>query len=962
MPPTLDRPPAAPALRPSLPLAHRLPNPPPVFVGRDDEARALAELVTRAPVTHVQGLGGLGKSALVAHTLHRLLPDRAARCFVVRLRPGADLRAVLVDVVRALAAAEGVHLSDWQAHLSEPDLALATALDHADAGRWTVVLEDLHHLPAPADRAALLEPLATYARDARWIATSREAPPAGLLPGQELTLGPLSPAGLTALAAHWAPDRPDADRRAAVADSAGAPWRLRQALFGQPLAPATPAERDPLGGLSPDARAALGVLALLDRPLPEATLATLPQVSRPALDLLLRSGHLETTGGGLAAHGLSRSLATEHTPAPARAALARALVAPLAAAPAPEAQLEALRLSARHAPDALPATALAVTPTLVAEGFAPEAWALLASADAALPLALRLRLALDAGDLDAAVALGPLPDAAPPEAELAWVRVLYATNRFPDAARRGAQLAATAPPDLANEAALFAGRASLVLGQAADALALVDPPRPAPDPTTRLLLEDIRICACNALGRAAEARALARGAMAEFETATPRVRRQVGHYLVRSLYMLGLLPEASRLLARTLDELGPRALSLQVGRGALFSEAVISLENGRLAAAAAATERLPAYFPPSAGAWRAMVDALALQVTLFSYAFAPARIADVMAAGERFGARSIVAAARMQQARWALETGAPLSWDDQALAGDDPHNVIARGWKQVHAARHGQADPAALQAPSDAAGEAAFLRRLASAAAAFVAGDVASAAAQARETAELADTQGYGLLAPEAFELLAWTDAAQGRLDALEAAAARLLATTEAMPAPRLAARARLLLAAARGDLPALFALAQRPDCAAARRARALLGAPAPLDRAEQRLIQALRPLLPTPAPAWLGPTDGPPDWLLDLPAGRVLPAAGDPIDLTRTPQLLRFLSALADAGGEASKETLVGAAWDIADYHPLHHDNRLRIAARKLRQLIEPDPTAPTRLLTTEDGYRLGGRVLVLS
>src|SRR5690606_23984937 len=116
--------------------------------------------------------------------------------------------------------------------------------------------------------------------------------------------------------------------------------------------------------------------------------------------------------------------------------------------------------------------------------------------------------------------------------------------------------------------------------------------------------------------------------------------------------------------------------------------------------------------------------------------------------------------------------------------------------------------------------------------------------------------QGYGVLAPEARELLVWLDAVQGHREAVEAGASALLAQAEAMPAPRLAARARLLLAAARRDVAALFALTQRPACAAARRALAVLGAPAPLDRAEARLAAGLRALLPTERLRWVGAPD----------------------------------------------------------------------------------------------------------
>jgi DNA-binding winged helix-turn-helix (wHTH) protein len=59
-----------------------------------------------------------------------------------------------------------------------------------------------------------------------------------------------------------------------------------------------------------------------------------------------------------------------------------------------------------------------------------------------------------------------------------------------------------------------------------------------------------------------------------------------------------------------------------------------------------------------------------------------------------------------------------------------------------------------------------------------------------------------------------------------------------------------------------------------------------------------------------------------------------------------------------ADKETLVRKAWGQDEYHPLRDDGKLHVAVRKLREVIEDDAKNPVRLATTEDGYRLGGRV----
>jgi DNA-binding response OmpR family regulator len=85
------------------------------------------------------------------------------------------------------------------------------------------------------------------------------------------------------------------------------------------------------------------------------------------------------------------------------------------------------------------------------------------------------------------------------------------------------------------------------------------------------------------------------------------------------------------------------------------------------------------------------------------------------------------------------------------------------------------------------------------------------------------------------------------------------------------------------------------------------------------------------------------------LPDGRV-------VDLSRHPVQLGLLACLAARGGRATKEDLVLAVWEVREYHPLYHDNRLHAAIRKLRVQIEDDPSAPLRVVTESDGYALGG------
>lgn len=101
----------------------------------------------------------------------------------------------------------------------------------------------------------------------------------------------------------------------------------------------------------------------------------------------------------------------------------------------------------------------------------------------------------------------------------------------------------------------------------------------------------------------------------------------------------------------------------------------------------------------------------------------------------------------------------------------------------------------------------------------------------------------------------------------------------------------------------------------------------------------------------------GGPAWCVDGAALRIVLADGRAVDLSKKKVLFDLLAALCRLGGTASKEQLLEVAWGIRDYHPLRHDNRLKVAVRKLRRLLEgalgEDP-----MEAKDDGYRLRGRV----
>lgn len=99
------------------------------------------------------------------------------------------------------------------------------------------------------------------------------------------------------------------------------------------------------------------------------------------------------------------------------------------------------------------------------------------------------------------------------------------------------------------------------------------------------------------------------------------------------------------------------------------------------------------------------------------------------------------------------------------------------------------------------------------------------------------------------------------------------------------------------------------------------------------------------------------PEWIVDGAGMRIVLPDGTAVDLRRKKVLFDLLATLCRHGGTASKEQLLEVAWGVREYHPLHHDNRLKVAVRKLRRLLE-DALGDDPIEASADGYRLRGRV----
>jgi tetratricopeptide (TPR) repeat protein len=427
------------ARAPQLPLAWRLPNPPAVFVGRGPDVAWLTAAIERAPLSLVTGPGGLGKTALVLQTLHASFAKQVPRTVHVDVPAGQPAAQVRHEVLRALAQARGDGEVDWAELQAEPEVAVAVALDMAEAGGYWIVIDDVYQGDADETNDMLVQ-LASFARKSRWIATSRHTPRLAPLAGQVLTLEAMAEAELLELARAWAPNADPVTVRQALVASSGSPWLLHQLLVTGATARSL-GEGGLLQGLADDAVALLRALALVEVPLPLGVLALFaPEPSPSTLDALERRGLVHHAPNGYRLHDVARGMLLGPTREAMRSAEAAHAAAVLSQQDAPDAQLEGARLLvALDRVEALAALLDRCAERLVAEGYAPRLFQVVREVDDPRVVAWQLRCAAELGN---PTALGQVhaPAGREPDEVLAWARTLLAQGDVDEAITRARQV------------------------------------------------------------------------------------------------------------------------------------------------------------------------------------------------------------------------------------------------------------------------------------------------------------------------------------------------------------------------------------------------------------------------------------------------------------------------------------------------------------------------------------------
>lgn len=704
-----------------------------------------------------------------------------------------------------------------------------------------------------------------------------------------------------------------------------------------------------------DARArwAAALLAVASRPLPAATVFADAQASA-ALALLARGGVVLLDQDLVVLAPEWCDYCRARLDADARAALERALLTTLrGGVHSDPVALEVLRLAARHRLWSEVTQLLERrSARLLRGGFGREVWAAIRHAIDAVPYSLRLDAALHAGP--AAWREIEEPTGADPALRSQWARLLYARGELRASLE---SLGACGGTDADADLALLIefARCEQSMGHADRAVAVLAARACAGDLTGEALA--LWALSCATAGQRRDALvALAR----LHETPAPAGCTRAWVWAAQARYELGMLEAASE----ELDRLGPTAKAT----GAAWAlAAAIEFDAGRLGN----LERLLRDRARRSDA--TVVTAIAIEtidamrrVAGGDFGNLDVDVQDLAARAARHGLDYPLVTAATARVQCAIADAAPdaglcaeaaglatagASLPQRLLAIDVAELELRSGQSSAPPPASGPSDPVELCVAGDR------LRALS----ALLVGDHAGAQVHARDGIDLARESGHRQVLARVLEVAIDGSLVRGQSARARADAEQLRALADSMPSARWRATAEWALAVtdSEPDWPVLerLSLRRRESPASARRARWLLGDRPRVDRVDDAVLRAL--VAQGHQRCELRRTDGVDASLgIDLDRELAWTAAGS-LDLRGRPVLWALLRALADLGDHADKERLVERVWRECHYHPLRHDNRLKLAIKKLRGHLQGLGN-DVAIATTDRGYALCGALRV--
>lgn len=947
-----------------LPLTHRLPNPPAVFLGREPEVQRLHAAIQRAPVVLVVGPGGYGKSALVRYALSNaalegggaeLLPA-VLPAILVEVRPGDTLPEALVTLGRLLATAESGNKTSagrWHRAAADPVELIGAVLDLAERAGVTVIVEDLHH--DETDPTPLVQLLAAHADASRWVFTTRTALEIPGLAEQVVTVGPLSQEAARDLAERCGAKDSTVDGLTSSAN--GSPLAIRQGASGAATMASTdqvPASVLPL----------LRVLATLQQPVTAEALGKLvgAMPASEELSALQDAGWLADAPGDDATltrlHDVVREQMASTIPAEERADVARraadvlpglgegALVEALSGALASGLTERVKELLDVHGDD------------LLVGGRGLWLWRRLADPENASDKLTRwsLRAATVVGSPETLAWATSLPIPTEPQSLLLWLEAQMQSGGYAEVLAQTDDKHLEALTKNHRAAALVKrSRALLVGGHIKKAVAILETVQGDDDYTLAhrdaYLAKGLMLCGdyrrATALMRALQPRverlpplerdaidvertqvAVALGGQREtaplFGLGSPAgTGRRRAHLLSAINGLLSGNREAVDSSLSKVESLGSpfdRIIRRFIGAmmSALDGDAESAREQCDGALEEAVTSNLGALIPWAISV-REMMGRFLDQV--WCEEVPPESLPALPLAADLTLINDYIRI---------LETTPPDTWPDlpepesRSTQQSFVDTLLEIGWSRVH----------------------------------FMRGEYLEADLFCSTAVRRAVETGWGMVHVVALMTRLPLVAALDKRELLLSLFDELSVASERLDSKLVEDWTEFWSAAAQAvpKVQALLGLAATGAAPARNLARAALTHGDDLGAYASRCDQAVRACWQgvsvrrqSPTPRHWGKA-----WILDLHAKRIVSPEGEVLSLSRQTIGLQILTVVAASQYTVSKEMLATEVWDLSDYHPIRDDNRLHVSINRLRKVMQRLEGASDLFCTLTDGYSL--------
>ncbi|MFK8004665.1 MAG: AAA family ATPase [Polyangiales bacterium] len=885
-----------------------------LFVGREKERAQLTAFITGGHFAMVCGPGGIGKTALVQVALS----DVEARFH--RCRKGDTLEELGRGLLQAIGEGGAPALGD-------EELA-AYVLERAENAELTVVIDDLHNLSEDsAERWCEL--VSRFAFVSRWIFTSRRPVALAEIEARTIHLEPLSDSEAMELAQRCG-------MRDAPEHTGGVPFWIKQLAAAQNAGASTDATAF-LDGLSPESLRQLAMLSLMRDPVIER-------------------------GSELAEHGLateSEGLARLHDAASdaMRASMspdeehsaARDAVSALAESERPSSQLDALRISLEHQDITRAKELLSGYQSWVHAGLGPRLWSLFAEEHGALSVE-KMRIAVDVGSRSSLDWLAEQPAPAEYNARLDWAEGLLRSGRARRALEvlRAELLRAETREDSTSRTTLLLGEALCEAGEAAESVRVLR--SIVADGEEQALRRDSKLAkALYHADQGDEAKLLLHSLeqrAVRFGCETLKAELSAERSALR--LQLGLKDDRRVETTPSLGSLGRVFQGIRLAASGRY---------GHSAEIIAALRRIDV--PASTSVLAGVVQGI-LRVTRGRYKGLSQTAREMVREAERLGNAPLYHWSFMLERVANLGNAAEHPELDWAPNIPSPTGVPQRYIQSLrvsHRARRGERI-AMEELPKAAPGDGPLVHcicDLTEANVRLLSGDadraLLIAAAVTQRTARL----GYFFFEGEALLIQCYAQLKLGRWSGLSHALDSLEALSTSLRSKRYGSIARLLRLSFldRPDCSRLLSLVQQRDVSptVARVAQTLMGGEASGDALDELLVTSLRARWTHDIEAMSGTLPPGAAWGFDAEAKLIsLPDR----QVSVSPLALRLLNCLFDEPQGASLSRVAEVVWGIDDYHQLRDSKRVHVAVRRLRTILEEEPSSPTRLLTVDEGYAL--------